>query len=58
MSMLFIVLPAAVLLASLAAAAFVWAVRQGQFDDLDTPPLRLLGDEDDDDLPGTPGTPG
>ena len=46
MSMLFLVLPAAVLIASLAVVAFVWAVRRGQFDDLDTPPLRVLGDDE------------
>jgi cbb3-type cytochrome oxidase maturation protein len=26
-------------------AAFVWAVRSGQFDDTATPPLRVLRDE-------------
>jgi len=28
-------------------AAFVWAVRTGQFDDLMTPALRVLGDDAD-----------
>jgi cbb3-type cytochrome oxidase maturation protein len=28
--------------------AFVWAVRDGQFDDTITPPLRVLVDERDD----------
>lgn len=31
--------------AGLAVAAFVWAVRGGQLDDLDTPPRRMLLDE-------------
>ena len=29
------------------AGIFVWAVRAGQFDDLDTPAVRILTDEDD-----------
>ena len=29
------------------AGVFVWAVRSGQFDDLDTPAVRILTDEDD-----------
>jgi cbb3-type cytochrome oxidase maturation protein len=45
MSVLFVVLPLAVLLSLLAAVAFAWATRRGQFDDLDTPAVRLLTDE-------------
>ena len=30
---------------SRAEPAFRWAVRDGQFDDLDTPPLRVLTDD-------------
>jgi len=45
MSVLFVVLPLAVALSGLAAAAFAWATRRGQFDDLETPPLRLLTDD-------------
>ena len=45
MSVLFVVLPLAVLLSLLAALAFAWATRRGQFDDLDTPAVRLLSDE-------------
>ena len=29
------------------AGIFVWAVRSGQFDDLDTPAVRILTDDDD-----------
>ncbi|MCY4350054.1 MAG: cbb3-type cytochrome oxidase assembly protein CcoS [Thiotrichales bacterium] len=29
------------------AGVFVWAVRSGQFDDLDTPAVRILADEDE-----------
>lgn len=45
MTVLFVVLPLAVLLSGLAAAAFLWATRAGQFDDLQTPAVRLLCDE-------------
>jgi cbb3-type cytochrome oxidase maturation protein len=49
MSVLFIVLPLAVVIASCAVLAFIWAAREGQFDDLDTPPVRIvLGDDDND----------
>jgi cbb3-type cytochrome oxidase maturation protein len=48
MSVIYLLLPLALLLAALAVAGFIWAVRQGQYDDVDTPPLRLLHDEEDD----------
>ena len=35
------------------AGIFLWAVRSGQFDDLDTPAVRILADEDEDDPPPT-----
>ena len=44
MSVIFIALPVALGLAGLAVAAFVSSVRSGQFDDLQTPPLRMLFD--------------
>ena len=45
MTVLFVVLPLAVALSCCAAFAFAWAARRGQFDDLDTPAVRLLCDE-------------
>jgi len=45
MTVLFVVFPLAVLLSGLAAAAFIWATGRGQFDDLDTPAVRLLCDD-------------
>lgn len=47
MIVLYFVLPLALVLAGLACWAFMRATREGQFDDLDTPPLRVLFDEDD-----------
>jgi cbb3-type cytochrome oxidase maturation protein len=46
MSILFILVPLAVLLTATAVTAFVWSVAQGQLDDLSTPALRVLEDED------------
>ena len=45
MSILFVLIPLAILLLAFAVWAFFWAVRAGQFDDLDTPPVRILLDE-------------
>lgn len=45
MSVIFIVLPLALLIAAAAVAAFIWATRSGQFDDLDTPGVRMLHDD-------------
>jgi cbb3-type cytochrome oxidase maturation protein len=47
MSVIYVLLPVAVLLAAGGVAAFIWAVRRGQFDDLDTPAIRILHDDDD-----------
>ena len=45
MSIVYIVLPLALLIVSCAVVAFLWAARHGQFDDLETPALRMLHDE-------------
>ena len=42
---IFFLLPVALGLGLGAVVAFRWAVRDGQFDDLDTPPLRVLTDD-------------
>ncbi|MFN8574186.1 MAG: cbb3-type cytochrome oxidase assembly protein CcoS [Gemmatimonadaceae bacterium] len=46
MSVLFIVLPLALVIVGVAVFGYVWAARRGQFDDLDTPALRMLHDDD------------
>lgn len=45
MSVLFLVLPLALLVATGFVVAFIWSVRGGQLDDLDTPALRVLHDD-------------
>ena len=46
-SVLYIVVPLALLVVGAAVAAFVWATNRGQFDDLDTPAIRMLHDDDE-----------
>ena len=45
MSIIFLILPITLVLCAGAVAAFAWATRSGQFDDLETPAIRLLHDE-------------
>jgi len=46
-SVIYIALPAALVLAALFLAGFLWAIRDRQLDDLSTPPVRMLFDDDD-----------
>ena len=50
MNILLLLIPISLLLLGVAIWAFVWAVRSGQFDDLDTPSLDILHEE----KPATP----
>ncbi len=56
MSILFLVLPLAIIIAGAAVAAYVWSARAGQFDDLDTPAVRMLYDDDITTGSATPPT--
>ncbi|MFN0058469.1 MAG: cbb3-type cytochrome oxidase assembly protein CcoS [Planctomycetota bacterium] len=47
MSVIFVLLPLSLLVAAGFVAAFVWAVGHGQFDDLETPGLRVLTDAEE-----------
>lgn len=46
MSVIFLLLPVAILLVAGFVALFVWAARDGQFDDVRTPQLRMLIDDE------------
>lgn len=48
MTALYIVLPLALVIAAGAVVAFAWTVRSGQLDDVDTPPRRILFDDEPD----------
>ena len=45
MSIIYLVLPLAIVLAAVAVWGFVWATKRGQFDDLTTPAVRALHDD-------------
>jgi cbb3-type cytochrome oxidase maturation protein len=45
MNILLALIPISLILLGIAIAVFVWAVRHGQFEDLDTPALDILRDE-------------
>ena len=47
MSVLYIAIPVALGIAGLALWAFARAVREGQLDDLETPAMRILHDDED-----------
>ncbi len=48
MDVLAMLIPAALFLGLLGLAAFLWALKSGQFDDLDGAAERILFDDDDD----------
>lgn len=47
MAVIYVLLPLALLIAGAAVAAFILAARRGEFDDLETPALRVLFDDDE-----------
>jgi len=51
MSALIYLIPAALLLGLLGLAGFLWALRSGQFDDLDGAAHRILLDDEERPLP-------
>jgi cbb3-type cytochrome oxidase maturation protein len=52
MAILLVLIPISLLLLGLAIWAFVWAVRSGQYDDLDSPAIDIL--RKDEAGPGSP----
>jgi cbb3-type cytochrome oxidase maturation protein len=48
MNILLLLIPLSLLLLGVAVWMFVWAVRRGQFEDLDTPALDILRDDEHD----------
>jgi cbb3-type cytochrome oxidase maturation protein len=47
METIFVLLPLALLIAAIAVGFFIWAAKTGQFDDLDTPAVRILFDDEE-----------
>lgn len=52
MTILYMLIPLGLVLLGVAVWAFMWAVRSGQFDDLEGPAHRILMDDDDPRIPG------
>jgi len=55
MEAIFVLLPLALLIAAIAVCFFIWAARTGQFDDLETPALRILFDDEEPRATSSPG---
>lgn len=47
MNILYLLIPLGLVLLGIAVWAFMWAVRSGQFDDLEGPAHRILMDDDE-----------
>ena len=43
---MFVLLPVALIFAAAALGVFVWAALSGQYDDLDTPAVRILHEDE------------
>ena len=55
MDILYLLIPLTLLVMVIAACAFLWAVKTGQFDDLEGPAYRILMDDDDPRIPPPAG---
>lgn len=53
MTVLYILVPVAILLVGIAILVFNWAVNSGQYDDLDGPAHSILFDDEEPLPPGT-----
>lgn len=54
MSIVFLLIPVSLMLVGLGAWAFFWAVRSGQFDELDAPAWEILVEDPNDPTPPAP----
>ena len=54
MSGIVYLIPIALLLGGVGLAAFLWALKSGQFDDLDGSAQRILFDEEEPEAPSMP----
>ena len=51
MSILYLLIPLAVILMIVAVAFFMWTIKSGQYEDLEGPAHRILMDDDDPMIP-------
>ncbi len=47
MEILFILIPLGILILAVMVAAFFWAIKSGQFEDMEGPAYKILMDDDD-----------
>lgn len=57
MSVIIVLVTVAAALAIVGVIAFVWAARSGQMDDLDTPAVRMLHDDEESASEDPPDSP-
>ncbi|MCP4789238.1 MAG: cbb3-type cytochrome oxidase assembly protein CcoS [Gammaproteobacteria bacterium] len=51
MEIIFLLIPVAIILVAVAVYALHWSLKNGQFDDMDSPASKILFDDDDDLIP-------
>jgi cbb3-type cytochrome oxidase maturation protein len=51
MEILYVLIPLGLIVLSIAVWGFLWAVKSGQFDDMEGPAHRILMDDDDIRIP-------
>lgn len=54
MESFFLLVPIALIFVAIALKIFFWAIKSGQYDNLDTEAHRILFDEDENDIPPRP----
>ena len=47
MNIIYFMVPVALLLGGLFVGGFIWMVRSGQYDDLETPAIRILNNDEE-----------
>ncbi len=47
MDIIYILIPLSILIIGIAVGVLFWAIKSGQFDDMDSPAHRILFDDDD-----------
>ena len=51
MNILYLLIPVSLVFLGLAVTGLIWAIKKGQYDDLDSPAHRILYDDDEHMMP-------
>ena len=54
MDILYLLIPISLIIVAIAIGVFMWAIRSGQYEDLEGPAHRILMDDDDPLVPHKP----